>query len=225
MTTFIFRTQVILLLIAAVTAGIVTSTPAQAYDPDRPNTITLEPGFPLLANLVYSRRLTPAFEVGIGGIATPQISVPLNGGTAAFTYDNIQIVGRLFPLYGSWYIGVIGGYRVLSGSATQSVTVGAQAVPLNETITVTTLNLIPNMGWCWNIGGFAVGLELGYFLASVSTSQNTSVTNPALAGLLGAAEALPQYTTLSNSIQNAGNAVGNSGGIPIYAAIRLGWSF
>jgi hypothetical protein len=183
-------------------------------------------GIPDLIHFGAVLKITRYIDGGIvyGHIPTVKLSLY---GDAQINYNRFDVFGRIYPLGGAFFLGAGVGYKTVSGTLTDTVSipsgVSLPGLPTKIDVmsqgSVHTLVLTPRLGLfkMWKVG-FCLGLDAGVQvpIAPSDVSFSTQVP-PSIPAPLVAQYVTPNDQKVSDTLQKVGRAV-----IP-EVNIRIGW--
>lgn len=220
-------------VLVLIVCGLVSSSGfAGSYDKFRMGpSIQLAVPHPL--NLGLDARFHRMFSVGVNGGYLP-VNLTIGGTATQISLTNYEARARWHPFSGAFFLGGAFGQQRVSARASKSIALAVQAgdqtvsLPLNLDV---SLNLqswyaTPHLGWMWIFdSGFCLGFELGVQWGFGSRSSfDISIQDPTLNSYLTQVKEDQEYKDLRNSIEGAGNKIGNAV-LPFVTALRIGWLF
>lgn len=172
----------VLFLVAEAKA--VESGPTEFPTPPVQLSPTVSVGIPHLLNFGLDGRFLEDFGAGLGGGAL-DFEISRSSGLS-IGMSNIDLRGRWHPFHGTFLLGAILGRQSVSIATHQDFEISGQDVPTRIELDVNTYYLTPHLGWFYSASsGFTLGLEIGYQLALIPTTNiDVSVNDPKYEALL-----------------------------------------
>jgi hypothetical protein len=166
-------------------------------------------GFPTLFRLGIEGKLANLVGFGVEYGWFPSMNIS-NVNTS---FNSVQGSAKVYPLRGSFYLGVYLGSQSLSLNAVANSNSGSGVI----TATATAVYLTPSLGWKWVYeSGFFLGLELGWQVV-LNTVSALSYSQPTISAALQASSQGTQITNQLNILA--------SNGLPSVALLQIGYLF
>ena len=188
--------------------------------------ITLSGEFPHPIFVDIEDRLSPAFDIALGGGGL-SLGFNSNGTPIQASVNAVDLRAHWRPFDGAFFMGFALGIQNLSATATKSIpvpTVGS--LNTNVALKLTSFYLTPHLGWEWvTSGGFAFGLDFGWqFPFAPSTTVTVTSDQTLTQSVLNLIEQTAEYQSLNSNVSDAGDKIGKIS-IPYITVLRLGYFF